>query len=123
MLLKIRVEMQTIQSFSTIYDENTTQQNIPFDRTTELDWIFPVLVITTLIIVYFWFLFSLIHYGIKHKMWRQTRNKSDVLNTGLVYGSVIGCAVACIFRLVISLILLNIGFTNVENGLCDICDM
>jgi len=52
-------------------------------------------------------------------MWRQARNKCDVLNTGLVYNSVIGCAVACIIRLVISLVRMNIGFSNDENELCN----
>jgi len=112
--------MQSEKEFvSIITIGNTTEQNIPYDRTTELDWIIPVLVNITLIFVHFWFLVSLTHYGIKHKMWRVIRNKSDVLNTGLVYGSVIGCAVACVFRLVISLVLMNIGFNNVKNELCD----
>jgi len=111
--------MQSEEFISTLTIGNSTQQSIPYDYTTELDWIFPVLVNIILMVVHFWFLISLIHYGIKNKMWRQTRNKSDVLNTRLVYGSVIGCAVACIIRLVITLVRYNIGFSTVENGLCD----
>jgi len=112
--------MQSEELISTVTNGNTTQQSIAYDRTAELDWIFPVLVNITLIFLHIWFLISLVHYGIKNKMWQQMRNKSDVLSTGLVYGSVIGCALMCVFRLATSLVLMNIGFSKVENGLCDI---
>jgi len=97
---------------------NETTTSVLYNRVEELDWIFPVLVNITLMIVHFWLLFSLIHYGIKNKMWRGTRNKSEALNTGLVYNSVVGCATACIFRLMMSLVYMNIGFSNVENEFC-----
>jgi len=111
--------MQSVEELiTTVTDEITTHQSTQYDRTIELDWIFPVFVNISLTIANFWFLFSLIHYGIKHKMWQQTRNHTDVLNTGLVYASVIGCAVACNIRLVTSFAQINIGFSNVENELC-----
>jgi len=112
--------MQSEKEFiSTMTVENTTQQSISYDRTTQLDWIFPVHVNITLMVVNFWLLIFLIHYGIKNMWWR-TRNKSDVLNAVLVYNSVIGCGVACIVRLVTSFVLMNIGFSNVESWLCDL---
>jgi len=95
------------------------QQSTSYNRTTELDWIFPVIVNITLIVTHVWLLISLIHYGIKNKKWQQKRNKSEDLSTGLVYNSVVGCAVACILRLVVNLVLMNIGFSDSDNGLCD----
>jgi len=112
--------MQSDELISTITMENITQESIPYDRTTQLDWIFPVIVNITLMVTHLWLLISLIHYGIKNKMWRQTQNKYEVLNTRFVYGSVIGCAVACIIRLLISLVRYNIEFRNVENKVCDL---
>jgi len=108
--------MGELTTVSTI--ENATQ-SILYDRTLKLDWIFPVLVNIILMVVHFWFLISLIHYGIKYKKCQNTRRKSDVLNTGLVYVSVIGCAVACIFRLIISLTVMNIGFSSIKSRICD----
>ena len=93
-----------------------------YSYTTELDWIFPVVVNVTLMVLDFWLLISLIHYGIKNKKWSKAKKcSSDVLNSGLIYGSVIGCAVACMTRFFTSLLLSNLGYSNsnFESGICD----
>jgi len=107
-----------INSNTTFTTQNSTHQNLSYNHTTELDWIFPMVVNVMLMVVHFWLIISLMHYGIKNKKWQKTGRKSDVLNCGLVYASVIGCAIAGIFRLVMNLLLMNIGFSIVENGLC-----
>ena len=103
-----------------VFNSNVTQENILYNYKTELDWIFPVVVNVTLMVLDFWLLISLIHYGITNKKWsKANKYSSDVLNNGLIYGSVIGCAIACLIRFVTNLLLLNLGYSNFESGICD----
>jgi len=65
---------------------------------------------------------SLLHFGIKNKKWRYVKNKyvdTRALNSGLVYGSVIACAVMCIIKYITSLALTNFGFRENEDNICD----
>ena len=103
-----------------VFNSNVTQENISYNYKTELDWIFPVVVNVTLMVLDFWLLISLIHYGITNRKWSKPNKYSyDVLNNGLIYGSLIGCAVACLIRFVTNLLLLNLGYSNFESGICD----
>jgi len=112
-------EMKLNKYNSTQHFKNTTVFSIPYDRTIELDWILPVTVNIGLTVVTFWIFFSLIHYGIKNKKWRYSKHRSEVLNSGLIYGSVVVCAFSCIVRYVVSLLLMNVGFSEERNDLCD----
>ena len=103
-----------------VVNANVTQENGSYNYATELDWIFPVIVNVTLMVFDFWLLISLIHYGITNKKWSKAKKySSNVLNNGLIYGSVIGCAITCMIHFVTTLLLLNLGYSNFESGICD----
>ena len=108
---------------STKHFEQTTQTNgTPYDRTIEPDWIIPIAINIILMVLTFWLLISLVHYGIKTKKWSHHHHSnvnSDVLNSGLVYGSVVLCGIMCMVRYIISQILMNIGYSENENELCE----
>ena len=90
------------------------------NHVTRLDWIAPVALNLLLMLLTFWLLVSLIHYGIKTKKWRKTSvEKIDVLNAGIVYTFAIVCAAVCEMRYVSSLVFMNIGFNNGEGDICD----
>jgi len=95
------------------------QTTIYYDRATKLDWILPILFNLLLNISTFWLLLSLIYYGIKTKKWSGKRAKMDALNSGLVYSSVVACAIMCIFRYVVSLVSMTVGFNERDDDLCD----
>ena len=90
-----------------------------YDRTEHLDWIVPVTINIILTIVTIWILISLIHYGVKTKKWRHIQRKSDVLNAGLVYSSVILCAAMCLLRYAISLAFMNVGYNENDEEICN----
>ena len=89
------------------------------DYKQQFDWIFPVASNVVLSVATTWILISLIHFGIKTGKWRKSRSKVDVLNAGFVYSSVVMCGFMCLFRYVISLVFMNIGFQKNEDELCD----
>ena len=91
----------------------------PYDRTKKIDWVIPVTLNVLLMIVTLWLLISLIHYGIKTKKWKSHQRKVDYINSGLIYSSVVACAVMCMFRYVVSLVYMNVGFHESEDELCD----
>ena len=97
----------------------STQETSHYARTTQLDWILPIIFNVMLIFVTFWLLISLIHYGVKTKKWRHTHGNPDELSSGLVYSSVIACAVSCMFRYLVSLAFINAGFNEDEKELCE----
>ena len=112
------VKMKEINT--NVVNSNVTQENVSYSYTIELDWIFPVVVNVALMVLDFWLLISLIHYGITNKKWsKPNKYSSDVLSNGLMYGCIIGCAVTCMIRFVTSLLLLNLGYSNFESGTCD----
>ena len=104
---------------TTLEIQETTQNTKLYDRTTESNWIIPIVIVSFLTFVTLWLLFSLIHYGIKTKKWRRTQSNEHVLNSGLIYSCAIACAFACIVRYSMSLGLMNVGFKENESGLCD----
>ena len=92
------------------------------DYKNQLNWIIPTVVSIILMILTLWILLCLIHYGIKTGKWRKRRaSHSDMLNIGLVYTSVLVCAVICLIFFCINLVYLNIGFsTDKHDLLCEI---
>ena len=95
-----------------------------YDRTQKLDWILSVTITILLLILTLWILLSLIFYGNKTKKWSKNQGTTEVLNSGLIYSSVVSCAILCIFRFCVSLAFLNIGYELIQNNtssylLCD----
>ena len=88
--------------------------------TAQIDWILPVTVTNSLMILTFWLLISLIHYGIKTKKWSRNQKHGIALNSGLIYSWVVVCAIACLFRFIASLIFMSVGFSENEEKLCDL---
>ena len=113
--------MKFMTSSNLVLSGNWTLQTNEHNRTEELDWIIPVATNIFLFVATLWVLVSLIHYGIKTKKWKKRRGTtSEKLNAGTVYSFVIVCAVMCLFRYSTSLVLMNIGFNDKEDLLCDV---
>ena len=99
--------------------ENVTEYN-NYDRTNQHHWILPVTISIVLFCATLFLLISIVHYGMKTKKWRQIqRYDSDKLNAGLVYSTLLLCAVVCLLQYAASLAFLNIGFRSGEDELCD----
>ena len=91
-----------------------------YDRTKQFDWIFPVSINILLLVLAIYIVASLVHFGIVTEKWSKKRSSSShKLNAGIVYTSVIICALCCILYFVISLVILNIGFDDESSELCD----
>ena len=97
----------------------STQEISRYSHTTQLDWILPIIINVMLIFVTFWLLISLIHYGVKTKKWRHAQGHADVLSSGLVYSSMIACAVSCMLRYLVSLAFINVKFIAMKDELCE----
>ena len=89
--------------------------------TNKLDWLFPMAISAILLFVTAWILLSLLLHGMKAKKWRQNRKSNfEKLNRGMIYMSVIGCALCCVVCISFSLIYMNIGFKKEEDQLCNV---
>ena len=98
---------------------STTPITIVFDRTTEIDWILPILFNILLILATLWLLISLVHYGIKTKQWSNNARSTDILSSGVIYSCVVACAVMCMFRYIASLVYMNVGFEKDRDEVCE----
>ena len=57
----------------------------------------------------------------KQKKWSKTHaSNEEKLSAGLVYTSIVICAVACLLRCIATLFYFNIGYSYNEDRLCDI---
>jgi len=93
----------------------------PIDYMRRADWIVPIAINILLLFLSAWALTSLIHYGIKTRKWsRRRRSNEEKLNAGLVYTSVILCAVFCLMRFIANLFFFNVGYGCNEDSVCDI---
>jgi len=76
-----------------------------------------------IILVTFWLFISLIDYGTKTKRWRMNqKSKSEEMNTGLVYSSVVACAFFCLLFLGTNIAYINVGFASGDPGKDELCD-
>ena len=108
--------MRTMNSTSA----STRTDLVGFNFIQEIDWVIPIAINTLLIAATFWILISLIHYGVRTGKWRQTEtSQSEKLNTGMVYSSLILCAIMCICRYVVAYVHMSVGFVEGEDELCD----
>ena len=99
----------------------TTRYGNYTEYQTQADWIVPMAVTSFLVVATLWILISLIFYGIKTNKWKKMNfNNYEKLNAGLVYTSVVICAVLCLVRLGINLVYMNVGFSEKRrNQLCN----
>ena len=99
-----------------IYEVSTDYINLQYD------WSYFAALPTAIILAVtdLWMLISLIHYGIKTGKWRRMqKNRTESLNSGLIYTSVIICASLClVYHLVIVFNYFN-GYDMNNNQSCD----
>ena len=107
--------MVTTQSISSTINETANN----FNHLRRWTWLLPVTITTAMVLITTWILISLIHFGIKSGKWRKTQSKSEVLNSGLVYTSLVLCAFACLFRYGSSLTAMSVGFNDYDHALCN----
>jgi len=113
------ISMYNITSISDFH-QNITEITDYYDRTTQHDWIIPVSINIVLLCCTSFLLISIVDHGIKTKKWLQIQmSDSDKLNAGLVYSSLILCAIMCLLHYIASLAYLNLGFSLAEAELCD----
>ena len=85
------------------------------------DWLVLTIISVVFLIIFIWILFSLVHYGIKTGKWRHIQsNNPEKLNVGLIYSSVIGCAVCCLLHEVVILLYTNTSVLKQSTNLCNI---
>ena len=110
-------------STSTVLSLARFNQNQSFSSNhfSKLDWVLPFAVTITLMFTSVWTLISLLYYGSKTGKWNKIQTKkSNQLNVGLVYISVVVCAFLCIAYLIATLLYMNIGFNEGEDHLCNV---
>ena len=86
------------------------------------DWFIPFTINIVLTIITLYLLISIIHYGIKTKKWRSSETSlSNIhkMNAGTVYTFLVFTAVMCLFRYVISLVHMLVGFEENQKRLCE----
>ena len=91
--------------------------SVPINR---IDWIFPIAINIFLLLSSTWVFISLLHYGVKTRKWSRTqKSNEEKLNGGLIYSSVVLCAIACLLRYIFALVYMNIGYDYGYDRLCD----
>ncbi|CAK8694227.1 unnamed protein product [Clavelina lepadiformis] len=88
---------------------NSTESE-PYIRWKHADWLIAEVINSLLILSTLWIIFSLIHFGIKHKKWskNQTGN-ADKLTGGIVYTLTVVCAILALVRFIVDQFAFNIG--------------
>ena len=110
----------TTLNSTTISNSTSTPSTITCGFRPETDWIISVTVNIVFTLCLLWLIASLVHYGVKSGKWKKVHgNHSDKLSSGLVYSSVLFCAVTCLIYFIFTLVHLNIGFQPGQNHLCD----
>ncbi|XP_018673399.2 uncharacterized protein LOC108951117 [Ciona intestinalis] len=88
---------------------------------TNVDWIVPTIINALLILLALWITFSVTHYGIKTGKWCTTaKRKSQQLSAGVIYSSVVLCAVMAILRYVTSFATFHLGIGEDKDYECEI---
>ncbi|XP_076808744.1 uncharacterized protein LOC143451871 [Clavelina lepadiformis] len=101
-------------------DTNFTESD-PYIRWKHADWIIPEVINSLLILATLWIIFSLIHFGIKHKKWSTNRmGNADKLSGGSVYTSTVVCAMTALVRFINSQFTFNIGIGVGYDRECEI---
>jgi len=93
---------------------NTTQG--PLSHTEEFDWILSTTIVVTLIALILWVFASLIHYGVRNKMWNENKNNKHVLNSAKIYTCLVILTSMCLVFFISCLVTLNIGYNENETS-------
>jgi len=109
--------MSVLDSVSTPSIKTTKQ---PQRNTEEFDWILSMTVIIALLAMTLWVFASLIHYGVRNKMWNKRQTNKFVLNSGKipVYTCVVVLTCTCLLFFISSLFVLNVGYNENEIKIC-----
>ena len=100
------------------FNQNQSSSSNHFSK---LDWVLPFAITVILLLTSVWTLISLLYYGSKTGKWNKIQTKkSNQLNAGLVYISVVVCAFLCIFSQAAGILYMNIGFKEGEDHLCNV---
>jgi len=95
---------------------NTTQETLR--RIEEFDWIFSMTFVVMIIALTGWVVVSLIHYGIKNKMWNKRQKNKHALNSGKIYACVVVLTCMCLLFHISSLVVFNIDLNGHESKTC-----
>ena len=88
--------------------------------TKQIDWILPVTFIAIANAAEIWILVSLIHYGLKSRKWKESKQERvDKLNSRNQYTALVACAAFCVIYSLSSLVFISVGFNLNEDELCD----
>lgn len=109
-----------MESTTNIVFQSRTNSTLSGNYMARADWIIPFTINVILLILTLWILIALIHYGIVTGKWQSTQTtKSEILNVGRIYSSVVACAVACLAYYINHIVYLNIGYEEEQDELCD----
>ena len=103
-------------------ETGSTNQTSNLNYTKQVDWIVPVTITIILIILTLWILLSLVHYGVKTNIWHfgvQSSPLDNMMSVGLIYTTVVVCAVMTLCCIIVNLVYLNVGFNQNDSNLCD----
>jgi len=95
---------------------NTTQD--PLRHIEEFDWILSNTIVVTLIASTIWVFVSLIHYGIRNRLWNKKPKNKHVINSGKIYTCVVILACMCLIFFITSMVGLNVGYNDNETNIC-----
>ncbi|XP_076809125.1 uncharacterized protein LOC143452154 [Clavelina lepadiformis] len=102
-------------------NETNSTESEPYIRWKQADWIIPEVINSLLIVATLWIIFSLIHFGIKHKKWSTNRmGNADKLSGGSVYTLTVVCAITALVRFINSQFAFNIGIGVGYDKECEI---
>uniref|UniRef100_H2Y0W8 Uncharacterized protein n=1 Tax=Ciona intestinalis TaxID=7719 RepID=H2Y0W8_CIOIN len=112
---------KTTLVISNVSAANSTFGNPKEFSYTDVDWIVPTIINALLILLALWITFSVTHYGIKTDKWCTTaKRKSQQLSAGVIYSSVVLCAVMTILRYVTSFATFHLGIGEGKDYECEI---
>ena len=98
---------------------NRDNRNV-YVRWQQLDWIIPEVINALLILFTVWIFVSLIFFGLKTKKWKKVmHNNFEKLSGGSVLTAAVVCAVVTLIRLIISQFVINVGYSDAKDKLCE----
>ena len=110
-------------TFSTAVMEDrrpNTSTNEVYIRWQKLDWIIPEVINGVLILLTLWIFLSLIFFGVKSKKWKKAmQNNFEKLSGGSVLTAAVVCALVTLGRLVVSQFVINVGFSESSDEICE----
>jgi len=109
-----------ISVFNSLLSSSMNISQVRLSHTEEFDWILSMTFVVTLNTLTLWMLVSLIHYGVKTKLWKKKQKNKHALNSGKIYTCVVVLTCLCLLYFISSLVALNIGYNENEDKICKI---